>query len=894
MGVSDAERALLLRAFAWGEGTELYMPFVRDPEISTDGPEQYLPHLVENGTNALPEHSKTLLYDLLRRSLFAGEWPPTLPSTSNLITALNDYRSVVSAADFDQRVDAALRDIIDALTYRLDAWYSTLPAKRLKMMRTRTPDGLLWGAYGYVEDIRFPPQPTLGRLDAGGGYIHAPSIAQASAAALLRSAFDSHRDDEDPGAYALSLTSRRVGRALTLIDGVQQGQDLPALLGYQFERGLHNANLDRLIDDFRAAFPIISPDDADAASLAEVVVPRHVCDGRELAEAFRTSFVDSPEIADLISGLDAADRNTLRGLLVELVDATDAVGDLLVFEGVFQAVQGNYERSGSALDACAGIGTPPTVESVATHLGGNNLRHRVCVLLPCAASEDDGTGSRAAAEPRLNVWTGSMLGELSTIGCRVYATGDAVDGSDPVDRDSPFRVTLADLLPEISPLDFVHMCSALPTGTGDTEIELRIRRHVRSRWALADDVRLRIAVEEPPADAPTNTRPLIHAMELGRAILDVLGNATVLTPGGLMHPDDAPGSASPTESDPVFYSPDTVRRLRERVETARDLLCRQTAILGSNDATATACDLQPSAGPGDATVIAPALDACAGFGIQEALLTSDNDPSLERRRLQVFTIASKRVTDADALLAAATDETEASVPLLTSALKVLFGESFVVLPEFATPGSDPRFAAFNASTIAPVPSEDRIWLWLQQVAETHPRVRVLETLLMVVDAWGTLRGNAAFLGLRLAQLPFRPEFDWQALADAELRGDAGRARGCQSIVGMLPDDFALACVAGFIIDEWTETIPASTVTTGVSFEYNQPGQQAPQCLLLAVPGNFDDPTWTAEHLAGIVRDTMDLARARLVDLDAFPAVAGIFPALLFPITAGGQPQSPGL
>jgi hypothetical protein len=52
---------------------------------------------------------------------------------------------------------------------------------------------------------------------------------------------------------------------------------------------------------------------------------------------------------------------------------------------------------------------------------------------------------------------------------------------------------------------------------------------------------------------------------------------------------------------------------------------------------------------------------------------------------------------------------------------------------------------------------------------------------------------------------------------------------------------------------------------------------------VAVPGNFDEANWTAEHLAGIVRDTMELAKARLVDLDALPNVAGLAPALMFPI-----------
>jgi hypothetical protein len=218
----------------------------------------------------------------------------------------------------------------------------------------------------------------------------------------------------------------------------------------------------------------------------------------------------------------------------------------------------------------------------------------------------------------------------------------------------------------------------------------------------------------------------------------------------------------------------------------------------------------------------------------------------------------------------------------------------VVLPTFDATAIGQSLPAFDGTSVQIQPAEDRIWLWLQQVAETHPRVRRFETLLMAADAWGTLAGNPDFSGLKMAQLPHRPQYGWQALSDAELEGTAGRARGCLAIVSIMPESVDSRYLTGFLVDEWTETIPLPGVSTGVSFEYNQPNSQAPQCLLLAVPGNFDaGPSWTAQHLAEIVRDTMDLAKVRLVDLDALPAVAGIFPALMFPISSVSPTIQPG-
>ena len=75
------------------------------------------------------------------------------------------------------------------------------------------------------------------------GFIHAPSLNQASAAALLRNAHLAH-GGSPASPYAIDLSSARVRLAKRLFEGIRQGQPLGALLGYDFERGLHEAGLD--------------------------------------------------------------------------------------------------------------------------------------------------------------------------------------------------------------------------------------------------------------------------------------------------------------------------------------------------------------------------------------------------------------------------------------------------------------------------------------------------------------------------------------------------------------------------------------------------------------------------------------------------------------------------
>jgi hypothetical protein len=74
----------------------------------------------------------------------------------------------------------------------------------------------------------------------GGGYVHAPSISHADAAAVLRSGYLANASQGNPDTLAVNLSSARVRLAMTLIEGIRNGQSLGALLGYQFERGLHD------------------------------------------------------------------------------------------------------------------------------------------------------------------------------------------------------------------------------------------------------------------------------------------------------------------------------------------------------------------------------------------------------------------------------------------------------------------------------------------------------------------------------------------------------------------------------------------------------------------------------------------------------------------------------
>ncbi len=334
-----------------------------------------------------------------------------------------------------------LATILDAASHRLDAWVTSLASRRLAEMRAATPKGISVGGYGWVENLRpTTTGPAVTAPDEPGplvaahddpGFIHAPSLNQAGAAALLRNAHLAHGGDRD-SAYAIELTSGRVRLARQLFEGVRQGQPIGALLGYTFERNLHEAGLDELIDDFRAIAPL--PGAADR---------RIVVDGLALAAKWH----DHPD--SVLSPSDAR-RPRAKKVLDALESAVDAAADAVNAESAFQMVRGNFARAAASLDAISsGQAPPPDLGFLGTPRTGTGLTHRVAMLLPVDGGSNPpgwaprASSPRAKADPALDAWAGRLLGPATGIAARVVVDGD------PAPRGVPLTAL------KLTPIDLV-------------------------------------------------------------------------------------------------------------------------------------------------------------------------------------------------------------------------------------------------------------------------------------------------------------------------------------------------------------------------------------------------------------------------------------------------------
>jgi hypothetical protein len=417
---------------------------------------------------------------------------------------------------------------IDICSYRFDAWLLGLVNFQLRTMRAPTSQegegngpppaatGVYLGAYAWVEDLR----PSTARLEpvelngdlaatfegpvplkhdaTNGGYIHAPSLSHARTAAVLRSGYVANATPDNPDTLSINLSSDRVRLALSLLEGVRNGQSIGALLGYQFERGLHDAHglaeVDKFIYPLRKAFPLVAdslePTVTPPDVPIEAIEARNVLDGRKLLAAVATPGDATYPFG--VADLPAATPNEAAAINAQVDavrDVNDAVADLALAESVHQAVQGNFDRVAATLDAYGSATFPPDPEVVQTPAPGLGLTHKVALHLEPGMPAPANATPRATVEPALDAWLAGVLPDFAGIGCTVAWTDPVGGGAQTL------GVRVADL--GLRPLDLLELLKP-DDVQAMTELDDRIVDVVFAKAAPRGDAALEIRYQAAP------------------------------------------------------------------------------------------------------------------------------------------------------------------------------------------------------------------------------------------------------------------------------------------------------------------------------------------------------------------------------------------------------------
>jgi hypothetical protein len=825
--------------------------------------------------------SNMTLWNLFERSL-PGETRklrqslPMLASFSGPTEQLEEWRESLAALKTltPSVLERLLGGTIDLCSHRLDAWITSFATKRLAQMRQAHPAGVYLGGYGWVEDLKPAPRPPVpppmgesgehyGLPNDHPGYMHAPSLDQAATMAVLRSGHLSQANEQNEqkrNLLAIDLSSDRVRLAKWLLDGVRQGQPLGALLGYRFERRLHDLQLDRLIKAFRDFSPLTARKLSRTGQPAEAIASGTVVDGLTLHRLWERHGVDIFALPTWSrAGLPAAsltpETDPLVGELKALSDAADAISDALVAESVYQAVRGNATRTAATVDAIAGgDAPPPELEVVRTPRSGVAVTHRHVVLFSGEAVASSQWPRawfpwRAQAEPHLNAWAARLLGNPANVRCVVERydpdTGKTLEAK-------TFR--LSELY--LTPLDVIYAAEA-----GDeirqSELEQRILYIIRHRpYGLRYDALLRLNAARDPS-WPASDLSFSEFTELVRAVRRLITGGRALTDRDLA-PDDAPEAATIDLNE-------LERRSRRAAESFRRIYAALQEVLAA-----------PSEDKlGDFRSV---LVRLAHFGIPGTIPLSDRDLQVLLAQAKSVEIEARgrieRLLEIEANLRQPTATTGDKINGHLARLTEVFGESFVMLPRFSPANSTELEQAFANSSRFQDNDPMAVITWHQRAARVRDGVSRFDDAVRYAEALG----NEEALSLQVAQLPFEDDDRWVALPLKDGKQIPG---GKLSLVAQMPVPVNFRQpLAGLLVDEWVEAVPNANETTGVVFQYDRPDACAPQAVLLAVPPDGQSE-WSVRSLQKTLLDTLDLAKIRAVDPEALDEVAHFLPALYF-------------
>ena len=831
-------------------------------------------------------------------------------------------------------------EVMDLCSYRLDAWQLGIANKRLQeLQKPGNNNSVFLGSYGWLENLKKGKKRTealdipeslykkgdgaICRDQDNQGFIHTPSINHAVTVAILRAGYLANLDNPDYAEnMAINLSSQRVRKALKLFDQVQKGLDIGVVLGYQMERGLHEAfvesgqELDRYIYDLRTQFPAYTLLDKDASNedAMEQNLPAQVINGMLLLESVR-AILAGRNYKNLLKGMFSIqyeiceaigiDPNTPKSIIASifreidhLANSLDAMGDLVFSESIYQMVQGNHVRSAALFSAIAEGRTPPEVQITATPRTGNVLTQRAILqLTPVALGSSKhfaeiGSGKtilldakpihwkdilftvRAFAEPTLNKFFGEQIGDPNLIRCLFTFEEEGLPTTD--------FIRLADL--NLQAIDVVYLMNSSDENMG-AEMDARIAYFVREKHALAKDVELKLDYQTRSDLLLGDEETMIPEIKTFQEIMPVLNSLFKISsncrpttaedyyvPGN----DDLPQADQQQldELDLFYRHEDLLNKLNRLIQETKNYF-NQLGIDFTNPMEVKAAEYSFAAIEFARNQLAYMAEFGLGNSFPNNVVESDEKTAKELYNQLAASLNLLQEQYAKAqidLTAYHKMGNEMKIETLTEAMQQVLGKAFRLICPF-------KFKNLNElKTQIELPKQQGILRnmksfemdqWQHGVAKVRENMNTIDMLSVLAQTF-----DVDFPEPRPIQLPLEyPENEsGEAICDywlgAEFPADYEPESDKLSLVVYQPElvnqGGSNDIRTGLLIDEWIEIIPNKEETSGIAFNYDQPDTEPPQTLLLAISPELKG-NWKWENLLYTIEDTLDLTKIRLME-----------------------------
>ena len=857
------------------------------------------------------EPSASPLFEFIHSTVLSGS------AGTGVVENLDEFKRALGVLTgmSTASLERTMTEHFDTLSYRLDAWQTSIFDLRLRENRNiisvnadaGRDKGIFIGAYGYLENVKpsvnkrtliseqILPQElrentnNLYTESNNGGYVHAPSLNHATAAAILRSGYLTHANSTDSDILSVNLSSERVRRAKYLVDGIRNGQTLEVLLGYQFERGLHDWStrpvnpviLNQLIPIFRQAFPIKK---TKVPQEGKVTGPEEVVDDFSVVNGLALSQVTSgfPFGISTFPPLSSEQINAITTEKDNIANTLDALRDLLTSESAYQLALGNFERAAAVMQSISDSHMPPDIQ-VIDSARGTDIAFTIRTGIQFDSSINTNPWApttmteKAKVETAMNSWLGALLGDPAKIRCFVKAIDkDGNELTDSGGNNIENIVSLDDL--KIQPINFMYLIRNKLDETGTSELEARVRYFFAEKNNLPDDTIVKIEFAESKSSGDSSVKSFAEILPFANYLRNIISGSRPLKATDY----DSSSKKVPVSND----NPDNIEsaELQTRVENTFgnfNILISQLKT-AMDDATTGKTEVLVNN-------LRDKLKEFADAGMVYAFPQSA--VGFDQSRIDVLAAQAQSVLDRfediktnyNGNLIIVNDvntKIQMKINLLTEMIKSMLGDDYVILPKFNfndvagvtqsySTRNDLLDYSVNTLGIKLVTNE-----WLQGVSLVRPKMHTFELIRMLNDTF-----NDNNLQLEPIQIPYRDKTSWLAV---EFEAGTTIDHDTISFVSYNPQGFTPSqAQCGLLIDEWIEVIPNKEEVTGITFNYNQPNSVPPQAILLAASPE-ETGNWKWDNLLAVVLDTFDRAKMRAVEPDMLDQldISVFLPALI--------------
>lgn len=823
------------------------------------------------------------------------------PEGDNIVRVREELEMLAQVSS--QELEILMNEHLDVNTHRLDAWRYGPVHQRLKFLRntldnTPTIDrktGTHIGAYGWLMNVKDEVSPGN---QQGNKYMLAPSINQAVMAALIKNGYNLANNFEEKEMCAVNLSSERVREALFIIDGIAKGNSLSGLLGYQFEKGLiNNYELVGYIDDIRALFPYSEITEHEAIVDSSELRARMVVDGLALIRKYVGPIpgLTSPTFEGVFGEVLNTEippnlQQPIMDSVMRISAILDAVGDLVVAEGIFQIVQSNYDRANAASGAFSRGKRTVVPEVVDIKRRGYGITNKVLVYMAVKSWEElmnvygltrtYELSVRQKADPSLDYWIRDIIGHntISNTICKVdYKTDGGVQTC---------NVSLSDL--NLYPIDCLYI---IGSKVLDSELKERIVRHIKtiSTNPVVSDIEIDFMYKE------SNFFSVYELQGLLKHLYKVIIQSNYLKTS------DYSWNLDSTEE---YFDVDNIRL---QIKSISDEYLAMQELLNN-------CQTNH---PNPINPWLDALFSLSQYGVPNTLrhakninnvvvdqnaLESDTQFVLDYIAPQLAKISELQNKMYNTSLSNI-EQTDAAIELA----QLIFGKDFKIFPHYKLSSAATYGISKSLETGSPLLNsaissieEKAIAMeeWTQDAGKVRENISRFETVNLLKDCFG----SGCNLDLIPAQLPYDPIDNgidnnrWMGLkVDQNKMKDGKLCLAMNVYDGFLDDVQSEEYLCGFIVDEWTEIIPFKEHSAAVAINFNQPNSQPPQCMLLAVPSKQPNPSnpgslkWKQNDIQATLEQTLDDAIDRSIDYEAIKDtdLGKFIPLTIYPVSGPG-------